>query len=234
MLTYLPEDVIVKILERLLPIKSLIRFTCVLKRWKFFILSDPQFAKSHFQIASQQQTLSYRLLIFSPFSKSGFESLDFNTPSSSSRELICPFRLTKTVVNIYFSGFGYVSAIDDYKVLIVRNNDHRAGVFSLRANTWKIIECFSPSGLHLDENDGVLLHEALHWFDFEKLDIVAFDLAKEEFRRMSMPAVDYHYERYVWENFGYTLQFWGLLLEDACVHSIIQILIMLDVLICGS
>lgn len=57
----LPEDIVVKILCRL-PVKSLIRFTCVSKRWRV-IISDPQFCKSHFQLACEQRTLRQKLLI---------------------------------------------------------------------------------------------------------------------------------------------------------------------------
>ncbi|KAM5582686.1 F-box/kelch-repeat protein [Rosa sericea] len=58
----LHEDVIVKILCRL-PVKSLIRFTCVSKRWRAIIISDPQFGKSHLQLASQLGALRRKLLI---------------------------------------------------------------------------------------------------------------------------------------------------------------------------
>ncbi|KAL6184285.1 hypothetical protein ACLB2K_045689 [Fragaria x ananassa] len=47
----LPEEVVVNILCRL-PVKSLIRFTCVSKRWRSLIISDHQFGNSHFQLAS--------------------------------------------------------------------------------------------------------------------------------------------------------------------------------------
>ncbi|PRQ35075.1 putative F-box domain-containing protein [Rosa chinensis] len=60
----LPEDIIVKILCRL-PVKSLIRFTCVSKRWRSLIISDPKFGKSHFQFASQQKTLRRKVLLTS-------------------------------------------------------------------------------------------------------------------------------------------------------------------------
>ncbi|PRQ33581.1 putative F-box domain, galactose oxidase/kelch, beta-propeller, F-box associated interaction [Rosa chinensis] len=91
----LPEHVIFRILERL-PIKSLIRFTSVSKRWRFIISSDPIFAKSHFHIASHHQTLTGRLLL-SDGRGSQFESRDLETPSSfrdksSVRNLRCPLK----------------------------------------------------------------------------------------------------------------------------------------------
>ncbi|XP_062000555.1 F-box protein CPR1-like [Rosa rugosa] len=60
----LPEDIIRKILCQL-PVKTLIRFTCVSKRWRFIIISDPQFAKSHLQLALQWRTLTQRLFVHS-------------------------------------------------------------------------------------------------------------------------------------------------------------------------
>lgn len=57
----IPEDIVVKILFRL-PVKSLIRFTCVSKRWRV-IISDPQFRKSHSQLACEQRTLRQKVLV---------------------------------------------------------------------------------------------------------------------------------------------------------------------------
>ncbi|KAM5584122.1 F-box protein CPR1-like [Rosa sericea] len=96
MADHLPEHVIVQILERL-PTKSLVRFTSVSKRWRFIILSDPHFAMSQFQIASHHQTLRRRLLI-STGSRSGFKSLDLNTPPPSQSPLgdICSVRCPLT------------------------------------------------------------------------------------------------------------------------------------------
>ncbi|XP_041016641.1 F-box/kelch-repeat protein At3g06240-like [Juglans microcarpa x Juglans regia] len=82
---YLPENVIVEILLRL-PVKSLVRFRCVSKRWRSLI-SDPRFAKSQFSQASER---SQRLLISS---RSEILSLDYNAPfgdSSTLREHVVP------------------------------------------------------------------------------------------------------------------------------------------------
>ncbi|KAL6200611.1 hypothetical protein ACLB2K_030392 [Fragaria x ananassa] len=58
----LPEDIVLNILCRL-PVKSLIRFTCFSKRWRSIIISDSQFARTTFQLASQNRTLRQRLLL---------------------------------------------------------------------------------------------------------------------------------------------------------------------------
>ncbi|KAM5576935.1 F-box/kelch-repeat protein [Rosa sericea] len=88
---HLPEEIIVQILYRS-PVKQVIRFSCTSKRWRS-IVSDPQFAKSHFKFASERRTLSPRLLLSTP---SHMESLDLQTPSfvddSCIRKLICPFK----------------------------------------------------------------------------------------------------------------------------------------------
>ncbi|XP_061368795.1 F-box/kelch-repeat protein At3g06240-like [Gastrolobium bilobum] len=46
----LPDDMIVQILLKL-PVRSLLRFKCVSKSW-LCLISDPQFAKSHFDLAA--------------------------------------------------------------------------------------------------------------------------------------------------------------------------------------
>ncbi|KAG6646866.1 F-box/kelch-repeat protein At3g06240-like [Carya illinoinensis] len=82
---HLPETVVVEILLRL-PVKSLLRFRYVSKRWRSLI-SDPRFAKSHFRQASER---SQRLLISS---RSEILSLDCNVPfrdSSTLREHVVP------------------------------------------------------------------------------------------------------------------------------------------------
>ncbi|KAM5576115.1 F-box protein CPR1-like [Rosa sericea] len=118
MADYLPEDVIVRIMQRL-PIKSLIRFTCVSKRWRFIILSDPDFAKSQFQIASHHQTLCHRLLISTVSitesfnSLDEFNSLDLDTPPLGENSLVlrrvgCP--LTQHPVTILCSCNGLILA----------------------------------------------------------------------------------------------------------------------------
>ncbi|PRQ33615.1 putative F-box domain, galactose oxidase/kelch, beta-propeller, F-box associated interaction [Rosa chinensis] len=224
----LPEDLVVLILKRL-PIKSLIRFTCVSKRWRLMILSDPNFAKSQFQIASEQQTLSRRAI-----HESDCESLDFEKPMDF-RKVRCPFKQPGLHVRIlcscnglvfaassnsdmyiwnpstgffkklpdpgalpsailWFYGFGYVSTIDDYKVIISFDVSGKkiakAMVFSSRAKSWKTIEVPYHPVFYL----GNLFNEALHWRIYLHGDIVAFDLAKEQFRTMSLPAsLNYHH-----------------------------------------
>ncbi|KAL6277473.1 hypothetical protein ACE6H2_021074 [Prunus campanulata] len=228
--TTLPDDIIVHILLRL-PVKSLIRFSCVSKRWRSLVISDPEFAQSHFKLASKQKTLNRRLLLSTD---SQLESLDLEAPSSgdnsSVRKLVSPFKLdngakilgscnglvcaigekfyiwnpstglSKTLsktgsfglwpLHYCCHGFGYVSAIDDYKLVVATDSifNGEVAIFSLRANVWKRMK--GPDDQSIDmqiDNIGTLLNEALHWLPSHQLYMFAFDLAKEEFRKVPLP-----------------------------------------------
>lgn len=73
----LTEDILVQILY-LLPVKPLIRFSSVSKRWYSIILSDTQFAQAQFKLASERKTLTKRLLISTD---NQIRSLDSETAS---------------------------------------------------------------------------------------------------------------------------------------------------------
>ncbi|GJR88483.1 putative F-box domain-containing protein [Tanacetum coccineum] len=112
-------------------------------------------------------------------------------------------------------GFGYDSSTDDYKVVraICDGDITLVHMLSLKSNIWKLFgqikyrPCFKP---------GILLNGALHWFWFdandtndEKILIVSFDLAKEEFREIPQPDDS----RYVY-NDNYSL---GLIEGSLCI-----------------
>ncbi|KAF5441919.1 hypothetical protein F2P56_037129 [Juglans regia] len=100
---HLPENVVVEILLRL-PVKSLVRFRCVSKRW-CSLISDPRFSKSQFRRASVR---SQRLLISS---RSGIRSLDCEAPfedSSTPSVLVVPFQKRGRYVSIIGSCNGLV------------------------------------------------------------------------------------------------------------------------------
>ncbi|KAK9950116.1 hypothetical protein M0R45_005618 [Rubus argutus] len=109
---HLPEEIIVNILSWL-PVKSLIRFSCVSKRLHFIIFSDPKFARSQFEAACQQKTLSRRLLISISTDAPQLESLDLQTPSfgddSPVRKLNFPLQQPRGSVRLLGSCNGLVT-----------------------------------------------------------------------------------------------------------------------------
>lgn len=204
----LPEDIIVKILCRL-PVKSLIRFSCVPKRWRSIIISDPQFAKSHLQLASEQRTLRHGVLVstisvveedfykryptltgnsqlqcLEDFSGDTFRVRSCTFPSEQHSTIVMASCNGLVILGSYYEdlsiwnpstgffrkipdpqfssrtkrtcrdisgryGFGYVSATDDYKlVLVIPDEDSGAAedvyedmdinifIFSVGANSW--------------------------------------------------------------------------------------------------
>ncbi|KAL6222780.1 hypothetical protein ACLB2K_006170 [Fragaria x ananassa] len=206
----IPEDIIVEILSKL-PVKSLLRFRCVSKRW-CSIVSDPQFSKLQFKVACEQKTLSRRLL----FTRN--EETPWNGDKPSIRKLTAALELpewsrlhaevlgscnglvsvatrniwdpSNGVIQCYIwnpltgfshtlprpglsyiscSGFGYLPATYDYKVLVAEANGHsekpvpvEVKIFSTRAGLWKRIE--SPFNSHLTyKHSGALLGKTFHW-----------------------------------------------------------------------
>nr|XP_004288242.2 PREDICTED: F-box protein CPR30-like isoform X1 [Fragaria vesca subsp. vesca] len=99
-----------------------------------------------------------------------------------------------------FYGVGYLSATDDYTVLvasydftelqldITEDMSSIVEMFSLRTHTWERIE--SSVGFNVEPYcQGTLVNDALHWLNFydDEQEIVCFDLAAKEFRGMWLP-----------------------------------------------
>ncbi|XP_004306577.1 PREDICTED: F-box protein CPR30-like isoform X1 [Fragaria vesca subsp. vesca] len=120
----LPEEVMLSILC-LLPVKFLIRFTSVSKRWRFIILSDPQLATSQLNRARQLKALGPRLIFLTNAPQ--LESLDladtasFGHPSSV-RKLSLPFeRHARRDVTILGSCNGLVCVAFDASYFYIWN-----------------------------------------------------------------------------------------------------------------
>ena len=112
-------------------------------------------------------------------------------------------------------GFGYDSSTDDYKLVFAINQGGCDGalvqILSLKSNTWKL---FGHVNYRFDDKEpGILFNGALHWFmhtgNRDKVFIVSFDLAKEEFREIPQPDD----ARYVW-NCQYKL---GIFKDHLCI-----------------
>ncbi|GJY32521.1 F-box/kelch-repeat protein-like protein [Tanacetum coccineum] len=93
-------------------------------------------------------------------------------------------------------GFGYDSSTNDYKLVMAIDQGSDDGtlvqIFSLKSNVWKL---FGHVDYRFDDasllEPGILFNGALHWFMYDinrdKILIVSFDLAKEEFKEISQP-----------------------------------------------
>ncbi|KAL6215961.1 hypothetical protein ACLB2K_015387 [Fragaria x ananassa] len=81
-------DDVVEMIILNLPLKSVLQFRCVSKKWDYGI-SDKRFSQKHYNIARCRKTVSRRLIITS--SSSRMEFLDLQAKSSSFRKLTCPF-----------------------------------------------------------------------------------------------------------------------------------------------
>ncbi|XP_004292878.1 PREDICTED: F-box protein CPR30-like [Fragaria vesca subsp. vesca] len=246
----LPQEIIEsKILTRL-PVKSLIRFTSVSKRWRSVILYNPKFAKSQFELASKQKSITHRILVSNSKGSPELKCLDMESPwfgqssCSSCRKVCVPFEQQpprecyllgscnglvfvasedsrfyiwnpstkffkklphlgyssdeKAVLDYY--GAGYMSATDNYKVLVgyflkkqnEEGHTEMVHIFSLEDHIWRIIDV-DYFGDIFPCHQGMLSNEALHWlhdYGDSRIDLVAFDLDKEEFSILQLPDLD--------------------------------------------
>ncbi|XP_004301896.1 PREDICTED: F-box/kelch-repeat protein At3g06240-like [Fragaria vesca subsp. vesca] len=149
------------------------------------------------------ETMSFRKLNF-PFDRVG-DSVALLGSCNWSDFRHVPFR----DYGVYFSayGVGYLQATDDYKVIVnysirndeeeyeyrYENEDEDNGSFviiSMKDQIWRSIKGPEDWELCGDEK-GTLVNEALHWLNgpnmSESYEIVAFDFANEEFRKMQLP-----------------------------------------------
>ncbi|KAL6142044.1 hypothetical protein ACLB2K_060327 [Fragaria x ananassa] len=164
----LPEEIIMHILS-FLPVKSLIRFTCVSKRFHrlFFMTAKPQLVDSSAPLVLNSEHLDLESPSFGD--PSSVRELNFPSPSCKSGLLQCFFFYDK----------------------------NESAIYSSRSQAWKTLEV-DFDVFSVVYNQGILLKEALHWVhDRDK--ILAFDLAPEEeehkFRTMLLPRVDYYFNR---------------------------------------
>ncbi|KAK4283593.1 hypothetical protein QN277_000528 [Acacia crassicarpa] len=95
LLLFLPDELIEEILSRL-PVKSLLRFRCVCKRWNSLI-SDPYFVRKHLRLSTQSPNFTHHRIILScttaefNFKSCHVNSL-FNNPSTISEDLHYPVK----------------------------------------------------------------------------------------------------------------------------------------------
>ncbi|XP_074284042.1 F-box/kelch-repeat protein At3g23880-like [Silene latifolia] len=210
----LPFDVINEMILTRLPIKSVVRFKSVSKLW-YSTLSSPRFAYAHLKMFNPSTTQS--LFIQSVF-ENKFKILSYEDGGQSSQmDNKCEIDWVNEKVDFDVGkewskvarggllvtwGFGYVSSVDDYKVVRICRDGicdfMRVYVYSTRFGKLKIIDnnddSHNFSGLRKTNNlvnPGVLVNETLYWMDnAPKIpslmnglprEILSFDLATEMF-----------------------------------------------------
>ncbi|XP_057455689.1 putative F-box protein At3g10430 [Lotus japonicus] len=111
----LPHELIAEILLRL-PVRSLLRFKCVCTSW-FFLISDPQFAESHFDLNAAP---THRLLL-PCLDKNKLESLDLESSSLFVTLNLPPPCKSRDHNSLYFLGScrGFMLLAYDYNRQVI-------------------------------------------------------------------------------------------------------------------
>ncbi|GJZ40302.1 putative F-box domain-containing protein [Tanacetum coccineum] len=228
-------DVVEEILSRLL-VKDLLRCKSVCKSW-YSLISSPSFVRLQCKYGYDRWRWRWTWRwtvggssngLVCVYSSSGSdEPIRVTNPlTRKCRELLRPPRLYSFALDRLCLGFGYDTSTDDYKVVIVMNDysdddrDSKAlvHILNLKSNIWKPLGHFNYRFNYYLATPGILYNEALHWFWFDANDttndkvlIVSFDLAKEEFREIPQPDDT----RYVWGK-GSTL---GIIEGRLCIFT---------------
>ncbi|XP_062009189.1 F-box/kelch-repeat protein At3g06240-like isoform X1 [Rosa rugosa] len=194
------DCVIDDILSRL-PAKSLLRFRCVCKAWRALI-SDPYFIRKHLSCIDTKISTSYSLLIKEQIFRSAeyeaiLKCLSHDGPLPSRRLDFLVLPQPSLWSQHFFSGFGYDSTSNDYKVILASHtssNEFDVVVFTLKSGSWRKLGRLNRySEVSWVSLAGCLVNEALHWVLEEEDDrlitsrIVSFDLAEEKFYEIPLP-----------------------------------------------
>ncbi|XP_028755865.1 F-box/kelch-repeat protein At3g06240-like [Neltuma alba] len=227
---FLPEEIIINILKWL-PVKSLMRFRCVCKRWKN-LFKTPSFIADHLRNSSHHNpsVLFFRTFGLDPSQirlldcemqvrdALPFDSLGFRHLSiiGSSNGLLCvaihendfPFLLwnpatrdvrevpRSSTIDCYRLGFGFSSFVNDYKIVAIYRKIGRAGVYSLRRDSWKEIEYGNILDFvtiyrdtRVSSNGAIFWNGSKRCEEREEGAIISFDIVKEVFTLIPRPTL---------------------------------------------
>ncbi|XP_004301898.1 PREDICTED: putative F-box protein At5g62060-like [Fragaria vesca subsp. vesca] len=192
----LPEEIIVNIISRL-PVKSLLRFTAVSKRWRSIILFDKQFEnelRSANGVGYLPATDEYKVIEEEEDKKN---CLSFKEEEEEKKKNGISFEEEEDKNYLSFkeeeeeeekkkkNGLSFEEE-EDKNCLSFKEEEEEK---KKNDQKWRSIK--GPVDSHLCGQRGTLVNEALHWLNGPKprepYEIVAFDFAKEEFRKMQLP-----------------------------------------------
>ncbi|KAF8016030.1 hypothetical protein BT93_H1552 [Corymbia citriodora subsp. variegata] len=204
------EDIVIDMLSRL-PVKSLMRFKCVSKRWQSLI-SDQHFAKLCLQrLLLENITPSQKIIQSNPLQTIDYEALDDDEVIDHVVGKDEPWGLTGSCHGLpgsglvaeheFFHGFGYDSTTDGYKIVqgvFFKANDGSKEcafkIFSLRSGSWRRVPSKYVPKL---DGAGIYLNRAVHWITNHgsgnriEQAIIPFSLATETFEEaIPIPKVE--------------------------------------------
>ncbi|XP_026428684.1 F-box/kelch-repeat protein At3g23880-like [Papaver somniferum] len=191
-----------------LPVKSTFVCKCVCKAW-FSLISDPSFVKSHLNLTIQRkksnlilrgidQSRSYDCSVIYSVSHNSLQSLlsadkefleyavEMDYPFKSLYISVKLMGCCDGLVCLCMIGFGYDSKSEDYKV--VTGNNSVVEVYSLKLNSWRIIE--NASYIFPNRVVGIFINGDLHWLaqtqDCSPV-VVSLDIGDQIFKEIQLP-----------------------------------------------
>ncbi|KAH0781554.1 hypothetical protein KY290_001152 [Solanum tuberosum] len=132
----------------------------------------------------------------------------------------CPKGYHRTIEGV---GFGFVSILNDYKVVrlsdvfwdppygYAEGRDSKVDVYELSTDSWRELEPVEVPSIYYLPCSEIIYKEGVHWFaSTEKVVILCFDIGTEIFRNMDMPDACYSIRQ----------SRYGLLVLNQCLASI--------------
>ncbi|XP_065858813.1 F-box/kelch-repeat protein At3g06240-like isoform X2 [Euphorbia lathyris] len=191
-LPQLPLEIIIDILSRL-PVKPLFRFKCVYHdaycNGDNVVTRELNYPDSTTETADELEFIGSCNGLIAVALNSDSHITIWNPTTGDSRALPAS---DLPMSGEFFSGFGYDSVIDDYKVVrgaaSTSGSEIKMEVFNLKADKWRSIKDLQ-SNIYLN-GSSISVNGFLHWLvpvendPNPKLGIISFDLVEEKFLKM--------------------------------------------------
>ncbi|KAM7465820.1 hypothetical protein LguiB_013382 [Lonicera macranthoides] len=182
----LPNDIFMHVFSKL-PVDTILRCRCVCKQW-CRLLCHPEFVRIHLNHSQNRQ----KFLLRPKFKSSYFKDYEANKGIDQMKKCNLDCNSYKILV-----GFGYDSSIKDYKlVCVIFRPRYQVQVYSLKTNSWKVIEMALLRRIGVSLSDGgIALNGSIYWLvdsgegKFNRW-IVGFDLKDDKFIEVQFPPLD--------------------------------------------